>query len=255
MSDPSAPSPAAADETRSRAYYDEFSKGYEKRRGDKIRKGYHDLLDHLEASFVERYGKGKEVLEVGCGTGLVLQRIAQFASRAQGIDLSPGMLEKAKERGLDVVEGSATRLPFPDNSFDVTCSFKVLAHIPEIDLALSEMARVTRPGGTILAEFYNPKSLRGLLRKMGPARKIGTTRNEADVFTRFDSPKECRELTPADCHFDGARGVRIITPFARLVDTPLIGSCVYGLENFLADSPLKEFAGFYIARYTKHQRP
>lgn len=244
-------SPTAQDLENSRAYYDEFSKGYEARRGVNVPGGYHDMLDELESGFVERFGRDKDVLEVGCGTGLVLERIAKFAKNAEGIDLSPGMLQKARERGLSVREGSATDLPFPDNSFDVTCSFKVLAHIPDIEKALSEMARVTRPGGVVLAELYNPWSFRGILRVLGPARSIGKTRKESDVFTRFDSPKRAEELTPPGCDFDGARGVRIITPAARVVDAPVIGPVFYKAEKFLADTPLRALAGFYIAKYKK----
>jgi ubiquinone/menaquinone biosynthesis C-methylase UbiE len=236
---------------KSREYYDEFSKGYETRRGLNVPGGYHEMLDELESSYVARFGTGKEVLEVGCGTGLVLQRIAGFAQRAEGIDLSPGMLEKAKAKGLTVREGSATELPFPDNSFDVTCSFKVLAHIPAIEQALSEMARVTRPGGYILAELYNPYSFRGLLRALGPARKVATTKKESDVFTRFDSPSRAKELTPSGCVVDGARGVRFVTPAARVVDAPIIGRVFYQLEKALADTPLRGLAGFYIATYKK----
>lgn len=238
-------------ESKSREYYDEFAKGYEARRGTNLPGGYHEMLDELEAGFVEQFGAGRDVLEVGCGTGLVLNRIAQFAATAKGIDLSPGMLEKAKARGLDVCEGSATKLPFPDNSFDVTCSFKVLAHVPEIETALAEMARVTRPGGMVLAELYNPNSIRGLLRALGPARKIGSTKNEADVYTRFDTPQRAEELTPPGCQFRGARGVRIVTPAARVVDTPVIGPFFYRVERLLADTRLSAFAGFYIARYEK----
>ena len=106
-----------------RSYYDEFSKSYEKHRRPNDPGGYHALLDDLEIELVERYGKGKDVLECGCGTGLILERIAEFAKRAAGIDLSPGMLELAKARGLDVREGSVTELPFEDATFDVTCSF------------------------------------------------------------------------------------------------------------------------------------
>lgn len=236
---------------KSREYYDEFSKGYEARRGTNVPGGYHEMLDSLESSYVARFGTGKEVLEVGCGTGLVLKRIDAFASRAEGIDLSPGMLAKAREKGLRVREGSATSLPFEDNSFDVTCSFKVLAHIPEIEKALSEMARVTRPGGFILAELYNPYSFRGLLRALGPARRVASSKKESDVFTRFDSPSRARELTPVGCSFEGARGVRIITPTARLVDTPIIGRAFYQIEKALADTPLRGLAGFYIATYKK----
>jgi ubiquinone/menaquinone biosynthesis C-methylase UbiE len=147
-----------------RAYYDEFAARYDDKRGGREPNGYHDLVDDLEVDYAERFGRGLDVLEVGCGTGLILARIAGFARTARGIDLSPGMLERARARGLDVMEGSATKLPFDDASFDVVCSFKVLAHVREIELALREMARVTRPGGTVLAEFYNPLSLRGLVK-------------------------------------------------------------------------------------------
>src|SRR5690606_7344623 len=145
------------------------------------------------------FGTGKDVLEVGCGTGLVLRRIARFAKSAKGVDLSPGMLERARERGLDVIEGSATALPFEKDSFDVTCSFKVLAHVPEIDLALSERARVTRPGGVILAEFYNPHSIRGLVKRFGPAGRIAPGAHEKQVFTRFDSPLDVARMLPEGC--------------------------------------------------------
>lgn len=239
-------------EENSRAYYDEFAGGYEARRGRNVPGGYHELLDHLESSFVEKFGAGKDVLEVGCGTGLVLARLAKFARHAQGIDLSEGMLEHARRRGLPVCQGSATALPFADESFDVTCSFKVLAHIPAIEQALAEMARVTRPGGMILAEFYNPQSIRGVLRRLGPQRAIGQTRKEGDVFTRFDSPTEARRLTPPGCRFASARGIRIITPAARVVDAPFVGRLFYRIEQGLADGPLGRFAGFYVAAYQKN---
>src|SRR5258708_38275674 len=82
-----------------RAYYDEFSARYEAERSPNRPGGYHALVDDLEVGLVERYGAGKEVLECGAGTGLLLERIAPFARAAKGLDLSPGMLEKAPQRG------------------------------------------------------------------------------------------------------------------------------------------------------------
>jgi ubiquinone/menaquinone biosynthesis C-methylase UbiE len=161
------------------------------------------------------------------------------------------MLAKAQQRGLDVKLGSATELPFDDNQFDVTCSFKVLAHVPEIEKALAEMARVTRPGGMVLAEFYNPFSLRGLVKRLGPAGKIAEGKNEHDVFTRFDSPARARGLTPAGCVFAGARGVRITIPSARLMRHPLARRVFRAAEHLLCDSPLARLAGFYVAAYEK----
>ncbi len=234
-----------------RDYYDAFSKGYEAQRGSNLPGGYHELLDALEAEYVARYGRGGRVLEVGCGTGLVLQRIASFAGAAVGVDLSPGMLEVAKGRGLDVYEASATKLPFEDASFDLTCSFKVLAHVPDIEGALREMARVTRPGGYILAEFYNPYSFRGLIKRFGPKLSIAQNKDEGDVYTRFDTPARVRELTPPGCAFLTARGIRIVTALGVLHRVPGVAALLKTLERELADTRAKRFAGFYLAVYQK----
>ncbi|MBI3202173.1 MAG: class I SAM-dependent methyltransferase [Myxococcales bacterium] len=234
-----------------RAYYDAFSEGYEDHRGENDPGGYHDLLDELEADFVERFGRGRDVLEIGCGTGLVLSRIARFARSVRGLDLSPGMLERARARGLSVVEGSATELPFPHSSFDVTCSFKVLAHIPDIRIALSEMARVTRPGGFLIAEFYNPVSLRGLAKTLAPHGKVAAAAHEGHVYTRFDSPLSVSKLLPPGCDVVDSRGVRIATPTAKVMRHPL-GRRLFGAaERRLCDSPLKYFGGFWIVAAQK----
>lgn len=234
-----------------RDYYDRFSAQYEKHRGVNDPGGYHDLLDELEAGFVAKYGAGMDVLEVGCGTGLVLSRIASVARSAKGVDLSEGMLAKARERGLDVVQGSALALPFPDNRFDVSCSFKVLAHIPDIEQALGEMARVTRPGGVVLAEFYNPYSLRGLLKQFGPALRVAPGTKEHDVYLRFDSPGEAKRLTPKGCDWVDARGVRILVPFAKAMQPRLARWAFKAAERALCDTPARRLAGFYIAAYRK----
>jgi ubiquinone/menaquinone biosynthesis C-methylase UbiE len=242
-------------ETATRAYYDEFARGYERERRPNDPHGYHALLDELEIDLVARYGTNRDILECGCGTGLLLERFVTFAKSAKGIDLSPGMLEKAKERGLDATEGSVTALPFPDASFDVTCSFKVLAHVPQIGKALAEMARVTRPGGVILAEFYNPLSFRSLAKRALPAGKISEKRNESEVYTRFDAPWVIPRLLPPATKLEGARGVRIVTPVAAAMRVPLLGRALRALEVSLADGPMAMFGGFYIAIVRKIASP
>ena len=242
---------ASGSHESNRSYYDAFAERYEARRGENDPGGYHELLDELETEFVRRFADGRSVLEVGCGTGLLLRRIASFAAATRGVDLSPGMLEKARERGLDVVEGSATALPFADASFDVTCSFKVLAHVPEIGAALAEMARVTRPGGHVIAEFYNPFSLRGLVKRFGPAGRIASGTHEKHVYTRFDSPRQVRALVPANCRLVAERGVRIATPTAHVMKTELGRRFFAGAERWLCDSPLRVFAGFYVVALEK----
>ena len=242
---------ASGSHESNRSYYDAFAERYEAQRGENDPGGYHELIDSLEVEFVERFARSADVLEVGCGTGLLLQRIQKFARSAKGVDLSPGMLTLARERGLDVVEGSATALPFPDSSFDVTCSFKVLAHVRDIERALAEMARVTRPGGYVIAEFYNPNSLRGLLKRFGPAGKIAHETHEKQVFTRFDSPERVHALAPAGCRVIDARGVRIATPTAHVMKSRLGRELFRRAEELLCDSPLKVFGGFYVVAFEK----
>lgn len=239
-------------EGKTRAYYDEFSKAYEAKRRPNEADGYHALLDDLEVDLVRRYGEGRDVLEVGCGTGLILEHVRAFARSARGIDLSPGMLDKARARGLDVVEGSATELPFDDGSFDVTCSFKVLAHVPDLGRALSEMARVTRPGGVILAEVYNPFSLRGAVKRFGPAGKISHATKESAVYTRYDSPWSLRKVVPPGTRLEGARGIRIVTPAALAWKVPGVRPVLRQLEVMLADTRAAYLAGFYVAILRKN---
>ena len=242
---------ASGSHESNRTYYDAFATRYEARRGRNDPGGYHEMLDALEADYVRRFGTGRDVLEVGCGTGLILERIKPFAGSTKGIDLSPGMLAKAKERGFDVVEGSATDLPFDNESFDVTCSFKVLAHVKEIEQALSEMVRVTRRGGVVLAEFYNPNSLRGLVKRFGPAGAIADGANESHVYTRYDTPASIRRLLPPGTDIIDSRGVRVALPAAGMMRGPLSRRFFWKLERLLCDSPLRVFGGFWIAAIAK----
>ncbi len=234
-----------------RRYYDEFAARYDAQRGGRVEGGYHDLVDDLEIDFLQRFAAGSDVLEVGCGTGLLLERIATFSRRAEGVDLSPGMLASARERGLTVQEASATELPYADGTFDVTCSFKVLAHIEDIRRALSEMTRVTKRGGTVVAEFYNPFSLRALAKRIGPAGKVGETTTEAAVFTRFDRPSEAAGLLPSGTRLIDRRGVRIVTPTAGALRWPVLGDLLRTAEWKLCDSPLANVAGFWIGAFRK----
>lgn len=247
MSDPTREAPSDDPLHATRAYYDEFSRRYDDRRGGNDPGGYHDLIDDLEVDLVRRYAEGRDLLEVGCGTGLLLKRFKSFARSARGVDLSPGMLELARGRGLDVVLGSATELPFDDASFDVACSFKVLAHVQEIRRALEEMARVVRPGGHVLAELYNPHSLRALVKRFGPAGAISDTTRESAVFTRYDTPSDVAEMLPSSVRLVASRGVRIVTPAAAVMRSPLLARLFRSAEMALCDSPLSRFGGFWIA--------
>jgi ubiquinone/menaquinone biosynthesis C-methylase UbiE len=228
---------------QARKYYDDFSRSYERERGH----GYHQMIDDLEFQVTAPYAHGARVLELGCGTGLILARVAEIAEKAVGIDLSDGMAQHARERGLDVHIGSVCDLPFDDDRFDLTYSFKVLAHIPDIGAALREAARVTRPGGHLLLEFYNPWSLRYLAKKVAGPQPIGDDRTEADIPTRWDSPRAIQKLLPPNVELVDFYGVRVLTPVASAHRIPWVGPALSRAERLAARSPLRYFGGFLVA--------
>jgi ubiquinone/menaquinone biosynthesis C-methylase UbiE len=106
-----------------------------------------------------------QVLEVAIGTGLNLEHYPN-GIRLTGIDFSPAMLERARDRArqlgrtVDLQEGDAHALPFPDDVFDtVVCTFSLCA-IPDEPQAIAEMRRVLRPGGRLLLADHVASSAR-----------------------------------------------------------------------------------------------
>ncbi|MET0384402.1 MAG: class I SAM-dependent methyltransferase [Polyangiales bacterium] len=232
-----------------RAYYDDFAGWYERERGS----GYHRMLDDLELRVVTPLATGRCVLEVGVGTGLILSRLAQHADSAWGVDVSAGMVSQAKQRGLSVVLGSVTDLPFADESFDLVCSFKVLAHVPDIGRALREITRVTKPGGQMVLEFYNPLSLRYLAKRIAGPQPISEGRDESDVYTRWDAPHVLPRILPPNVELEGLRGVRVFTPAAFVHRLSFLSRALRVAEEVALDSPLRYFGGFVVAILRKQQ--
>ncbi len=127
--------------------------------------------------------KGR-ILEVGVGTGLSLPDYGRHLEIV-GIDLSPEMLDKARERvageGLDHVTGlhemDASELGFPDASFDTVVAMYVMTVVPDPEKVMRELQRVCRVGGEVMLvnHFSQTEGMRGWLeRRMAPfADKLG----------------------------------------------------------------------------------
>lgn len=226
-----------------RAYYDDFSDWYENERHH----GYHAMLDQLQVGIVEPLSHGKDVLEIGCGTGMILKDVAPVAKTAIGLDISAGMLQTAKQRGLSVLQGTATELPFPAASFDLVYSFKVLAHVEAIAHAMSEVSRVLRPGGMAALEFYNKKSLRYLIKRFKKANAVSETTSDHDVYTRYDDMADVRAYLPSTLKVKGVKGVRVFTPFAQVHNVPGVGHALRIAERVARDQPITaRFGGFMV---------
>lgn len=232
-----------------RTYYDDFSRHYDDARD----RGYHALLDDLEAECVRRWLVGGRVLEVGCGTGLLMERVRRVAPGVVGMDLSGGMLARARARGLPVCRASALELPYRDCSFDLVYSFKVLPHIEALDRAIAEAARVLDHGGIALLELYNPRSLRGLWKKIRWWReRVGKSSHDREVYTAYHTPEEARaRARAAGLEVVGAAGIFVVTPHPLLHSVPLAGAALAAVERALCRGPFARWAGFYIVACRK----
>lgn len=98
---------------------------------------------------------GKRALDVGCGPGALTARLAQLIGpdAVSAIDPSPSFVEAVQTRfpGVDVRSGTAEHLPFPSDSFDAALAQLVVHFMSDPVAGLSEMGRVTRPGGVVAA--------------------------------------------------------------------------------------------------------
>jgi len=89
-------------------------------------------------------------LDVGCGSGGNTAVLRDLGWQVTGLEYSPAAAELARARGLDIVQGDATRLPFPDESFDLVISTDMWEHVEDHQAVARETARVVRSGGRVL---------------------------------------------------------------------------------------------------------
>jgi ubiquinone/menaquinone biosynthesis C-methylase UbiE len=176
------------------------------------------------ADWVRRFvepRRGERALDAGTGTGAVAFALAPLVREVVGVDLVPELLAEARNRAapfpnVDFVEGDITSLSFEPASFDLVGTVSTIHHIQRPELVVAELARVTRPGGTIfVADQIAPVDpLAALdLNRFEHARDASHARVLADVDLRylFDSNDlvlrraefvtERRELEP---YFDRA---------------------------------------------------
>jgi SAM-dependent methyltransferase len=116
-----------------------------------------------------RIAAGDRVLDVACGTGVVAITAARQGARVTGLDLTPELLAVARENarlaGVDVSwhEGDVENLPFEDGAFDVVVSQFGHIFAPRPEVAIGQMLRVLKPGGTVAFSTWPPELYVGRL--------------------------------------------------------------------------------------------
>ena len=130
-------------------------------------------------------GPGTAVLDVGCGSGLTLVLAAERGAVPSGVDISPGLLAIARDRlpYADLREADMESLPFGDAAFDAVTGVNAFQFAGDPRRALHEAARVTRPGGRVVASLF-----------AAPERSEGTVAHEA--MTALIPPERADDHAP-----------------------------------------------------------
>lgn len=146
------------------------------------------------------------VLDLGTGTGRMLELLAPLASRAVGVDQSPHMLslarvrlEKAGQRNLSLRQGDIYALPVERDSYDLVIVHQVLHYLDDPARAIREAAQMLRPGGRLLIVDFAPHSQESL-REHHAHRRLGFTGEEIANLMRDAGLDviERRDLVPDD---------------------------------------------------------
>lgn len=124
-----------------------------------------DTLTDIHELLIERLAPepGLRWVDLACGTGAVAERAAERGAGVTGLDLSPGLIETAKERAaerglaIDYVVGDCERTPFEDAAFDVVSSSVGIMFSPDHEASARELARITKPGGRIGLANWTPE--------------------------------------------------------------------------------------------------
>lgn len=143
------PHPVFGDQHRAARFYRYVARFYDRLRP--LFTGFATTRDRYFAKL--QLDEDDRILDVGCGTGESMRRVAGEDRAVHGVDVSPHQLRYAKEKPslaeATVILGDAVRLPYRSDSFDVVISIGSLPYVSDVDEALAEAHRVTKPDGRL----------------------------------------------------------------------------------------------------------
>ena len=157
-----------------RKHYDTVADTYDHHYDHHRGKKYHT---HLSNYLVKALPEGGNLLDIGCGTGLFIEKYIRNGGSGTGLDISEGMVAKARCRCPDCefLVGTGEKLPFEDNSFNAVSSVLVFSYVKDPAAMLAEVYRVLEPGGSVALCTLGKKLItRGIPRlyKLGEKIKV-----------------------------------------------------------------------------------
>jgi SAM-dependent methyltransferase len=213
------------------------------------------LAQALVGDAVLQHVAGRRVLDLGHGSPEIAQWVRPIAASLDTVDLQ-----------LCTTDAGEIRLPQADARYDVVYSLRTLAHLGHDEVSsdlgvrtlLAEAARVTVPGGVILVDINNPRSLRGLF--YGIRRPITLVAagkvvhaDERHHVTRYDTLARLLRVAPAVLDTIAVYGVRVLVPLGRALRIPGLGRLLAAWEWWARDSFLRGFGAHLLVVLRKDE--
>jgi len=169
-----------------------------------------DLYNLFERFLIRRVLKnnspeGKSAVDIGCGPGLVLMEMYHIFDYCVGVDISPGILRRAKrylsakeKRSVDLLCADIEYMPFKNSAFDVAAMYSVLHHLPNLNGSLKEVNRIMTPQSPLIL-FHEPMEMRirrifekTLIRTLWYVREVLYRSIYKKKWQQFRQERQCR---------------------------------------------------------------
>lgn len=217
--------------------------------------------------FVLKYAKkGSSFLDVGCGTGIAVDRLVSGGIKAEGVEISQTSVRECRKKKLKCIEYNGSQLPFEDESFDAAGSYNVLEHTENPINFLNEQLRVVKKGGYILVSCPNFLSITNSYHHhtKGVVQKVT---NLFTIFSKFINPKfkfekmktvDREDFQPDDdaCNVTNSQDILRWGKSKNLKVIYWSSQPVYkeGLTNYLDFSLFKFFLGACFIIFVKNEK-
>ena len=200
------------------------------------------LINPLRTSYIEKRTsiKGSEILDIGCGGGILSELLSQKGGIVTAIDLADGPLNVAKIRQqksklpIDYRKISTTDLVKEGKQYDVITCLEMLEHVPDPSIVVKECAQLCKPGGHLFFSTINRNLKSFIFAILGAEYILNILPQGTHEFQKLIKPSEMKSfIDSADLEFEEVNGMSYL-PFldiVRLTDDPSVNYIIHATKK------------------------
>ena len=200
------------------------------------------LINPLRTSYIEKRTsiKGSEILDIGCGGGILSELLSQKGGIVTAIDLADGPLNVAKIRQqksklpIDYRKISTTDLVKEGKQYDVITCLEMLEHVPDPSIVVKECAQLCKPGGHLFFSTINRNLKSFIFAILGAEYILNILPQGTHEFEKLVKPSEMKSfIDSADLEFEEVNGMSYL-PFldiVRLTDDPSVNYIIHATKK------------------------